>query len=696
MSPLRRFDVVVVGAGPAGASAAAALAGAGRSVLLVHDGAPALSYDAFLGAPTMEGLGRLLAGELPGRTLDGIDLVFGTRSRRLMPVRATACDHAVLTQALRRAARHAGAEQVLATAQVLGRDADRFRVALNGAVVLTSHVVLATGPRSAHGVPGDPGALETHPAGHRYSTGIACVQRCAGVDLDTRMMLAVAEPDGHNPRERPTCVWAVPAADGGVSIGVARVGDVRPAEPHALIARAIDELCRADARFAGATPATPPVSGSIDAGFAPERLNAADGIPVGAAAGLTNPFTGEGLSSAIQSALLAAESIAAHPDDPDAARAAYARRVRTTFVGYFETARHAARRYHLTWRVLADAAASDQPFAAKARRAILLPEGITVLGDEPVRLADAGLARPFLLACDEVAISVIRAEWPFLARLATTGDIHNDQRLRPAHLFLGALLAAAPTPDVRHATTAAAIELAALGALAFLHPPPPRTGARGVDWAAAATVLSGDFLLAQASRLIAESAPEVSWSFADWLGELVELRAAVLDPEKSSQAELVYATMFEFPARIGASLGGAPANVVHALAECGHHCGRAFLHAEDLLALRGDRTRLDTTLETMLAGRFTGLPNAGHLPAADAAVRVRLAAGAAAACEDARRQALASLAPVTNPAATRLLDQFINAIAAPASALPEVGNRTTNSRSALSRDRSPSRRRRPG
>ncbi|GIH17111.1 hypothetical protein [Rugosimonospora africana] len=671
MSGPRRVDVIVTGAGPAGAAAATALAGPTRSVLLVDDGTPARSYDAFLSAPTMEGL-RRLAVDLPAQPVDGIDLVFGTRSRRLVPVRAAACDHAALARALRGAAGHAGADRVRATARLLGRDEGWFALALDGVPVLARHLVVATGTS------GRPG----------HWMGTACVQRFAGIDLGTRTTLAVAQPDGTDPRQPPTCVWAVPAPGGGASVGVASVGVAgvggasvggagvgaagagdRPVDPDALLALALAELRRIDARFTDLVPAGPVVSGPIDAGFVPERLTV-DGLLIGAAAGLTNPFTGEGLSGALQSALLAAESITAHPDDPDAARRAYAQRVRTAFVGYFETARHASRRYHLTWRVLADAASSDQPFAAKARRAILFPEGIAGLGEQRVAIPDAPLVQPFLLACDEVAISVIRREWPFLARLASIEDTGDSQRPRPALLFLGALIADRSTLDVRHATTAAAIELATLGALAFLHPPPPRTGVRDVDWAAAATVLSGDFLLAQASRLIAESAPDASWMFADWLAELAGLRAAALDPDKPSQPELVYAALFEFPARIGAILGGAPARVVHALAEYGYHCGRAFLHAEDVLAVRGERTRLDTTLEAMLAGRFTGLPETltDRLETADReAVRANLLSGAEAACGEARGRAVASLTAVVNPTAVRLLGQFIDAIAAPCS-----------------------------
>jgi hypothetical protein len=54
----------------------------------------------------------------------------------------------------------------------------------------------------------------------------------------------------------------------------------------------------------------------------------------------------------------------------------------------------------------------------------------------------------------------------------------------------------------------------------MLGPTPPPSAARGVDWALASTVLAGDFLLSQASDLVARSAPAISWAFADWLAEL--------------------------------------------------------------------------------------------------------------------------------------------------------------------------------
>lgn len=171
--------------------------------------------------------------------------------------------------------------------------------------------------------------------------------------------------------------------------------------------------------------------------------------------------------------------------------------------------------------------------------------------------------------------------WPFLARLALAGESLGHHSLRPGILFGAALMTAGREPDVTRAPLGAAIEMAFLGALSLVGPTPPPTAGRGVDWAQAATVLAGDFLLAQAARLVTDYAPELSWSFADWLAELVALRAGRLDESRAIPAGALYASLLEFPARIGAQLGGASPAEVAALREFGHHCGHAFLHAED-------------------------------------------------------------------------------------------------------------------
>lgn len=297
---------------------------------------------------------------------------------------------------------------------------------------------------------------------------------------------------------------------------------------------------------------------------------------------------------------------------------------------------------------------------------MLLPEGFSNLtAAERMRLdgGDHLLLAPFLLACDEVAISTVRREWPFIARLLIADDSDPHRRLRPAAPFLGALMAAGAPPDITRATLAAAIELATLGALAFLGPMPdqPQPG-RLVDWSITGAVLAGDFLLGQATRLVAASAPEISWSFADWLADLAAHRSHRLQHDTSTPASALFAALLEFPARIGGQLGGAPAEVIDALRIYGEQCGHVFLHAEDALTLRGQRTRLDVDLPAMMNGRISAITDLlGDQPICRRqALEATIAAGTTAA-----QAAHTTLAKIPHEPAARILHAFLDALANP-------------------------------
>ncbi|MEV4548016.1 FAD-dependent monooxygenase [Nonomuraea wenchangensis] len=672
-------DVLVVGAGPAGAIAAAELARHGLRTVLVGQDDGAADHDLVLSGAALRGLESVGAtGEVTARAVEAVELRLGPGDGHVLPEAVSAvCGRRPLLDGLRRLAVAAGATWLpsivtdpvrrdgawhASTIDTMPPGADRTGDA-GGVAVVARHLVLATG---------------APPAAASHATGLLCARPYRGVDLTASIVLALPAPRTIDPAERPTCVWAVPGTRAGTcTIGASRLG---PADPDELLQLALAVLADGDPRFAAAVPAGPAVTGALNSGFSPENSVQDGRLLVGDAAGLVNPFTGEGLSYAVQSAALAARAIADHREDADAAGRAYARRLSATFVGYFETATHAARRYHLAWRVLVATAGDERPVSAKVRRAVLTPEGfsgLTAADLMPLPAADVALLGPFLLACDEVAVRTVRAEWPFIARLLIAGEDAPHQRLRPAVPFYAALLAGGKPPDAAMATLAAAIELATLGALAFLGPMPPRAApGRRVDWAVASTVLAGDFLLAQASRLVAASAPEVSWSFADWLGEVAALRAARLDPAGRSRAGEVFAALLEFPSRIGAQLGGAPPEAVAALREFGSHSGHAFLHAEEVLALRGERTRLDVTLPGMLAGRLSAIPDvlpgiAGGLLAGDPDARAAAMDVAMTGCEDAHRAALAALGDVGDPVSARMLRSFVTTLCAPSAPPPE-------------------------
>jgi hypothetical protein len=480
------------------------------------------------------------------------------------------------------------------------------------------------------------------------------------------MEMLFVPPDATELQSPALSVWAVPGpAEGTFTVRVAASN--HDGEDHdALLARGINAL-RAEAPGLGELrPVGTLAAGALDTGYSRQRLERVEGLLVGDAAGLVNPFTGEGLSYALESGALAAQAVLAHRDDPAAAQRAYVRRIDFLFAGNVEASRRAVRRDHLAWRFLSDAAESEHPFLAKGRRAILLPEGLRGITDTLIAALDPqlqALAGPFLVACDEVMVSTIRDDWPFLARMAVTGA-GNDERLRPALLMLAAMLAAGGEPDVRLATLGGGLELAMMGALAFLGAAPDAREQRGLDWSQVSIVVGGDFLLGQAARLIARFGPEVSRAFAEWLADLATLRAQRLAGRPGVPADATSAALYEFPARLGAELANADADTVETLRDFGAECGRAFLHVDEVLALTGRRTRLDTTLEFLAANRLA----TDGLRSDDDARRAEQVAAARATATEAERRGGSAAAHLPDSPGRALLEAFLTGVCRPAHA----------------------------
>lgn len=667
-------DVLVIGAGPAGAAAAIATARLGLSVLLVSDGGGLGDHDMLISGQALRVLDSLALRPAPRlRPVRSIRMRFSQVTRQITDSAAAAISGRRLCEALRQTAAAAGAELLAGTVT----DLEPTGIGHRAAVLTTGSGIREITARHVIMAAGSDGRLSGSQITIEPLAGIACARRFGGLRLRNMALLALMAPDAARADAPPTCAWAIPAVGDAITIGAASVSaqtDGVTAADH-LLDQALARFADGDTRFAGITAAGPPVSGRLDVGFTPERIASARCLLVGDAAGLVNPFTGEGLNLAFQSGLMAASAVAENPSDARAARDAYADQLSSSYVGYFEAARHAARRYHLTWRVLDGTAHSEHPFFVKTRRVVLEPEGLGALSraDEvDLGIEEMIMIAPMLAACDEVMVTTIRQEWPFLARMAMADDTAGGLRLRPSVLFFGALLAGGRTPQARFAMVAAGIELAQLGALTFLGPPSTRGySGRGVDWAVAGTVLAGDFLLSQASRLIAESAPEVSWSFADWLLELITFRDSQLGPGSPAGARELFASLFEFPARIGALLGGATDRTVDALRDTGSACGRAFLHAEDVLALRGERTRLDATLPAMLSGRISAVPEyLAGMPVSvsrltrDPNLRSRALLAATSACLSERDQAIRALAGIDKT--SQIISSFIASVTKPA------------------------------
>ncbi|WP_157630796.1 FAD-dependent monooxygenase [Kribbella catacumbae] len=582
-------DVLVIGGGPAGTVTATRLAGMGVEVMLVDSAAAFRApYDVVISESTISSLSL----ELPARPVTSLRLRFDDRDSRVVPVpELYSCDQAIFRERLIQAAIAAGVTVIGGTAT---QDAEaRLMVKdCDGAVVMpnAAHLVLATGSSGL-------GSVTSQAVGFTYSRVIY------GSEPSPETTLYFATPP------TTTSAWVLRGPGDSCTLTITASNGERSGEQ--LFADTVAELATVEPYFAGIRGTCPGIGSFTNLGFSPQTCLDQGRILVGDAAGLTNPFTGEGISYAVQSGEIAASCIAAALDDPEGAAAQYQQEMARTFVGYFETSQHADHRYRLAWRTMAATLTDDSPFFAKARRAMILPEGPRKAGSRQlVARSDSALVEAFTAACDSLEVAAVRTEWPFLARLMASNEGPLAHQLRPAVPFLAAVVAGGSPPPAAAAPVAAGIELATLAVLASVGSPQAQD--QGIDWPRAATVMAGDFLLSVAGDLVASvGEPSLSGAFADWVRELTALRAGRLQPEgllPTPAAEL-FGALFEFPCRAGAELAGLPPSQARQLRDHGYHSGQAFLFAEDLRALHGRPTRLDTTLDNLLRSEVSSLPD---------------------------------------------------------------------------------------
>jgi geranylgeranyl reductase family protein len=322
-------DVIVVGAGPAGAAAAVTLAEAGRDVVVVDKAR--FPRDKICGDGLTTGALRLLERlgleptAVPSwQTVDDVVVRGPSGHQVTFPLPRGRGTYAAVARrrdldaVLVDRARSAGAKVLdgHACVGVSARPGD-VTVAVDGVGDIdAAHVVAADGmwsPVRKHLGLATPGYRGEWHAFRQYFTGVG--PRAA------RDLVVWFEPD-----LLPGYAWSFPLPDGRANVGfgiqrggkVARVQQMAALWPDLLDRPHVREVLGPDAR-----PESPHRAWPIPARIDRATLTGPRTLFVGDAATATDPLTGEGIGQALLTGILAAEAVLDHGGEPAATAQAY-------------------------------------------------------------------------------------------------------------------------------------------------------------------------------------------------------------------------------------------------------------------------------------------------------------------------------------------------------------------------------------
>lgn len=333
-----RYDLAVIGAGPAGAAAAIGAARGGASVIVIDkapygrdkvcgDGLTPRAVGALNelgirldGAHRIKGL-RMIAG----RTVRELDWPSGTR----FPNHGAVWPRRRLDAALIDVAAKAGADLVWETEATPTLDGDRVTGVVAGDRRIAADLVVL-----AAGAPGAAARLLGADRDPDEPFGLAIRTYAESPRHDERLLeacLTLTDPDG---TAVPGYGWIFPCGDGTVNIGVGALSTMRNFKQLNL-----NHLQDSYRRLVGERWSLGPDLERPRAWRLPMRTVRRYGpgwVAVGDAAGLINPMNGEGIDYALESGLLAARL---HLEDPARAPRRYDAEIGQRFDRFLRTGR---------------------------------------------------------------------------------------------------------------------------------------------------------------------------------------------------------------------------------------------------------------------------------------------------------------------------------------------------------------------
>jgi geranylgeranyl reductase family protein len=592
------FEVVVVGAGPAGSAAAARLARGGAKVLLVERG----------DIPRAKACGD----GLTPRTLSLLEEL-GVRiqvERRIVGVRALAwadfsCtaefafDEGVgcvlprfeLDQRIARVAEQSGAELLTRThaEQLLIEQGRVVGVRLRGERGATEDV-RAPITILAEGAAGTLVRQAPIPPVRGRQTAFAVRQYFEGVDLDGSRHFEVVLPVESGGRPRVGYAWIFPMSGGMANVGIGYFVESEGATRlPAHLREFTDLLLRCDARFEHARPMERPIGAPIRIGGRGASAHGPGILLVGDSAGLANPFWAEGISRALESGTLAAEAALGCLTE-DLPLSSYGSALADREPTYDRIAPSLSTIYRGVRHVARDLVPFFRTGNALARAFFSMVDADPV--PQPATpAAEVTALEQAVCAARRRALRLVARDRPLYGEVLTNLREGRDAPASGAAWFLAGWCAVSGSGPQSAELLRAAVCFELAGTAAFLltdlgsaRPEPGPRGARGGDWLAAWFALSlADRILARIFAVAARLPEAERVLVSRGLRDLLEALAGRADRQEPAGPWLRGVA-----AREGALLGGATPDQARAMGERASRAAADERFAELPARLRGE------------------------------------------------------------------------------------------------------------
>lgn len=426
----------------------------------------------------------------------------------------------------------------------------------------------------------------------------------------------------------PSYGWVFPVNDSLVNIGIGLTSKQESDNVHSIMDQFVQKLVDSDERFSNAKPVSKYMGAPMRFDFAPLRSFKPGLLLAGDAAGMISPFTGEGIGYAIDTAKIAADvyiKIAQKKGgDNFKDLSLYGKILSSKYQGYFETGIHSINRYRLIWKVIKNTFQSEKQLFITIRQAALFPEAmgesffqhLTIDVSSCFKSNEAGI-KTDLIAITQNIIGITKNDWPFLSKMFTGIQATPGIPLSPALFMLLAGNIFSPDREmlVRLGT---AMELGYAAALCHNSVSEPLLHETGtpVNWGNMLSILTGDFLLSKSYDITAASGSNAKL-IADTFGlssegnfklnRIIENKKEITVDEYLDLVYLKNSSLFELCIYLGCLNSNGGVEIANSLRQFGKFFGAAFQIIEEIRRITG-KTKLNN-IYVNLVSDLVNLPN---------------------------------------------------------------------------------------